>query len=120
MASELQRSYQALVTAAARLRGKPFEELLEGVARRSARINRYDRITGDSIEYATSELVRNRQRIGNGRLHWVIDEFVKAQGPDSRRDLDGAGAPAKTPDVDTARRTLDVLIEAMGAYRHNL
>jgi hypothetical protein len=119
MASELQRSYLALVEAAARLRGKRFAELLESVARRSARINRYDRITGDSVEYATSELVRNRPRIGNARLHWVIDQFVKAQGPDSETALEVA-APTDPPAGATARRTLDLLIEAMPAYRHNL
>jgi hypothetical protein len=46
----------------------------------------------------------------------VIDQFVKAQGVDSETALGDAGAPAGA----AARRTLDLLIGAMGAYRHNL
>lgn len=121
MALEFQRAYRALLEAGARLRGKPSRELLEGVARRSARINRFDRITGDSIEYAASELVRNRSRITNAKLHRVIEAFALSQSLDP-----GDGAPEVHeslrgfPRDETARRVLDYLIDAMSDYRHNL
>ncbi len=117
MALEFQRSYRALIEAAARLRGKPVEEILGSVVTRSAVINRFDRITGDSIEYATTELVRNRNRITLAKLHGVIDEFVRHQSLDpDDRPSDDSGPPRD----ETARRVVDYLIEALAAFRHNL
>lgn len=117
MALEFQRSYRALIEAAARLRGKPVEEILGSVVTRSAVINRFDRITGDSIEYATAELVRNRNRITLAKLHWVIDEFVRHQSLDpDDRPSDDSGPPRD----ETARRVVDYLIGAVAAFRHNL
>jgi hypothetical protein len=84
---------------------------------RPAVINRFDRITGDSVEYATAELVRNRNRITLAKLHWVIDEFVRHQSLDpDDRPSDDSGPPRD----ETARRVVDYLIEAVAAFRHNL
>ena len=63
MASELQRAYLALLVGAAARAGRlSLASLLDRVARRSAVINRYDRITGDAVELASARLIRSRRQ----------------------------------------------------------
>ena len=63
MAREFQRAYCDLVTIAAQRSGQSEVEVLRTVARRSATINRYDRITGDSIDFITARLIRKRKKL---------------------------------------------------------
>ena len=94
MASELQRSYLALVGAGARAGRVSLASLLDDVALRSAVINRYDRITGDAVELASSHLNRSRRRIGRDALQQVIGGLV---GHQDRRVARPEGDDAEQP-----------------------
>ena len=74
------------------------------VARRSAVINRRDRITGDGVDYATDRLLRYRRRLSGGRLTRVIAEFVESPGSEPRRPRACARrAPARARRAPRAR-----------------
>ncbi len=115
-ARELQAGYLALLHAAARHERRPLGEFLAEVARRSAVINRRERITGDGVEYATDRLLRHRRRLGRGGVMRVIAEFVNHQ------DLNPstAGSEGANPPSRDVRRVLDSLIAVVAELRHGL
>jgi hypothetical protein len=119
MASQFQHAWLALVVEAARLTRSSSGQVLAGVAERAARINRYDRITGDSIEYATSQLVRNRRKVTSANMYSVIERFVHHQ---ILNPPDPAALPTfrEGPTHPDSRRVLDGLVRAMEFYRHGL
>jgi hypothetical protein len=119
MAGRFQRSYLRLLRAAAAFESRPLAELLREVARRSAVINRRDRITGDGVDYATDRLIRYRRRLSSGKLHRVIAAFVDHQDlnpPEPAADRE----PAERPPAHDVRRVLDRLIDAVAEMRHGL
>jgi len=119
MAGRFQRAYLRLLRAAASFERRPLAELLHEVARRSAVINRRDRITGDGVDYATDRVIRYRRRLSSGKLHRVIAEFVDHQDlnpPEPAADAE----PAERPPAHDVRRVLDRLIEAVAEMRHGL
>jgi len=118
-ARELQRAYLELLGAAARESGTSLEALLADVARRSAQLNRADRITGDAIDYATARLVRNRLALGPARLQRLMDRFVRSQD----RDPDRAAAPAGEAERalrGRSRRVFDGLLDLVHRCREGL
>ena len=117
MAAELQRAYLALLTAAARAARVPLASLLDRVARRSAVINRYDRITGDAIEFAAARLIRSRRSLGHDALHAVIEGLV---GHQDRRVPPAGNGAAPRPENAAAQRVLGALLEVVADYRHGL
>ncbi len=115
----LQRSYLALMRAAAVHERRALPTLLREVARRSAVINRRDRITGDGVDYATGRLIRYRRRLSSGKLHRVIAAFLAHQDlnpPEPTSDR----APEERPPAHDVRRVLDRLIDAVAEMRHGL
>jgi hypothetical protein len=74
-----QTTYKKLVDRAAHLSGKHTEKTLESMASRSSLINRYERVTGDSLIYVTEELVKNRHKLTSAELHAIISSFVEQQ-----------------------------------------
>lgn len=119
MASQFQRAWLALLVEAAGLTRSSAGRVLADVADRAARINRYDRITGDSIEYATSQLVRNRRKITSAHMYSVIERFVHHQ---TLNPPDAHSVPVYRPGPSQtgSRRVLDGLVRAMEYYRHGL
>ena len=118
MAAEFQRAYLDVVRAAARISGWTPTVLLDSVARRSAVINRFDRITGDSATYATRRLLRSRGKLSVESVGWLIEQFVEAQdlSPPDQPGKRGAAAVLQ-PDV---KRILDALLELVAELRHGL
>jgi len=118
MAREFQRVYCALIEIAATLsRCRPLD-VLQGVARRSATINRYDRITGDSIDFITSRLIRKRKQLTAQQLCRVIELFVRRQ---DLRPVGEEGVPAPGDDAPPkVRETVDGLLEVVSLYREGL
>jgi hypothetical protein len=114
-ANELQRAYLALLSAAARLEGRPLAWLLRQVARRSAVINRYDRITGDAVEFASARLGRARRRLGAASMLAVIEAMVAHQ--DRRLPQPEKETPPERPE---AKRVLAQLLDVVAEYRHGL
>ena len=117
MASELQRAYLALVGAAARTGGMSLASLLERLTRRSAVINRFDRITGDAVELASSRLSRSRRHLGRDALQDVIEGLIGHQ--DRRVTRRRNGRPAR-PESVAGQRVLGALLEIVTDYRHGL
>ncbi|MFI5314110.1 MAG: hypothetical protein ACHQ6T_00280 [Myxococcota bacterium] len=119
MAGRFQASYLALLRAAAAHERRPLAELVREVARRSAIVNRRDRITGDGIDYATDRLIRYRRRLSSGKLHRVIAAFVDHQDLNPREPASDREPPDRQPAHDV-RRVLDRLIAAVAEMRHGL
>ena len=119
MAGRFQRSYLALLRAAAAHERRPLAAMVREVARRSAVINRRDRITGDGVDYATDRLIRYRRRLSSGKLHRVIAAFVDHQDLNPPEPA-GDREPAARPPAHDVRRVLDRLIAAVAEMRHGL
>ena len=117
MASELQRSYLALLRAGARAGRLSLAALLDQVARRSGAINRYDRITGDAVELASSHLNRRRRRLGRDALQEVIEGLVGHQ--DRRPARPERRALGRRPSA-AGERVLGALLELVAEHRHGL
>ncbi|HTF36581.1 MAG TPA: hypothetical protein VK714_23095 [Myxococcota bacterium] len=118
MAREFQRAYCDLVTIAAQRSGRSEVEVLRTVARRSATINRYDRITGDSIDFITARLIRKRKKLTPQQLYRVIACFVRRQ--DLRPQKENGGAGPCEDDSPKIRQTVDALLEVVNLYREGL
>jgi hypothetical protein len=115
-ALELQRAYAALLTAAAQLAQRPPGELLAQAAQRSAVINRFARITGDSANYAARRLYLNRRRLSPEAIHALIRAFVVNQNLVPEREGGGAARLAGSD----SRRVFDILMGAVDYYRHGI
>ena len=74
-----QKIYWKLVKKAAILSGKSPKKVLTYMAGRSALINRYERVTGDSIIGVTEKMVRSRKSVNSKGLHDMFVEFVEEQ-----------------------------------------
>ncbi|MDH5593366.1 MAG: hypothetical protein OEY68_03085, partial [Gammaproteobacteria bacterium] len=63
--------------------------ILNKMAKRSAIINRYDRITGNSMVYIAQRLSRYRNRISPEDFQAIIDNFVYEQTlkPESKHSI---------------------------------
>ncbi len=117
MAREFQRAYCELIRIAAKLAARSPYDVLRAVARRSATINRYDRITGDSIDFITARLIRKRKDLSARQLYRVVDLFVRRQDlrpPEEEGPLPTEGESAKI------RQTVDGLLEVVSLYREGL
>jgi hypothetical protein len=117
-ALEFQKAYLALVRRAARGTARPLEEMLREIARRSARINRYARLTGDASTYASARLVRHRRRLGADGTSRLIARFVDEQVPLA----DDAARPGRLSGKDApgVRRALDALVSLVEECRHGI
>jgi len=119
MARAFQRHYLELVSAAAQHSNKTVEGLLTEIFQRAPIINRYDRVTGDSLTYATHELLHSRKRFSTTTLHRIIHRYVELQS----QDPGTAPKPRKNaPRIrcPSAKKVLDALIELQDELRHGL
>lgn len=76
---EFQRLYRRLANATARHDGKTAREILRTMARRSALINRYERVTGDAILYVAERLIRDMASQDFEAVSGVFRRFVEQQ-----------------------------------------
>jgi len=83
----LQYSYIDLVKFSADLLGIKANTVLKKMSKRSNLINRYDRITGDSLVYIASRFNRQRNQLSFDQLFAAIEVFVQKQvlNPDSKQ-----------------------------------
>jgi hypothetical protein len=117
-AHELQDAYLELVARSAAVQHcSPREELAE-IARRSEIINRRDRITGDSIDYAAAALTRARRELGCDGVYRLVREFASHQALDPAAAGRAERSPADPP--DDARRVFDRMLDAVDQLRHGL
>src|SRR6185503_6451967 len=116
-AAAFQRTFLALVRAAARHTGSSFEEVVGDVARRSAKINRFARLTGDGAVWAARKLLRLRLRLPSHRFHELIERFLDdlVLVPERR-----PAARAAAPEAPDLRRALTRLLAVLESNRHGL
>jgi hypothetical protein len=76
---KIQKEYQHLVSAIATASGQAVEKLLRDMKKRSAIINRYDRITGDAIIHVADQLVEASHSLNKLQVMHMFNDFVAAQ-----------------------------------------
>lgn len=74
-----QLTYRRMLERAATLSGTTVAGLLEEIARRSARINRYERITGDAVLIASKRLIKSRNTMNENDIYKIFLDFVEDQ-----------------------------------------
>jgi hypothetical protein len=118
-ARELQLSYLALVAAAAGSGPGRLARKLARIAERSATLNRYDRITGDSVDHVSDRLIRARRRLGPDALYRLIQRFTDYQDliPEHDPVHPDDAAPAQP---DAAERVFARMVALTGEYREGL
>ena len=116
MAAEFQRSELALIERAAALSGRSRENVLRALCRRSSRLNRAARITGNGIDHATGRLLRERRALGPHRFQRAMRAFIAAQDldPDQPRDT------SSPPGGRALSRVLEGLFRDVDQFRHDL
>ncbi|MBI3772490.1 MAG: YdiU family protein [Gammaproteobacteria bacterium] len=108
-----QRLYKALVARAAECDGVSEKSMLREIVKRSSLINRYERITGDSIIYASEALAKGSDSMAPKTRHKVFSEFVELQvlrPENKRRYLDSS-------EKFSNRNAKDVLNELLAIVR---
>jgi uncharacterized protein YdiU (UPF0061 family) len=82
-----QRLYKALIARAAECGGVSEKSMLREIVERSSLINRYERITGDSIIYASEALAKGSDSMAPKTRHKLFSEFVELQvlRPENKR-----------------------------------
>jgi hypothetical protein len=116
-ARALQLAYLELVERSAAAQRLSPARVLRELAHRSAAINRRDRITGDSVDYAALALTRARRELGCDGVYRLVREFAAHQALDPaapRVPRAGAEGP---PD---ARRVFDRMLRVVDELRHGL
>ncbi|TDI34317.1 MAG: hypothetical protein E2P03_03355 [Acidobacteria bacterium] len=79
MARRLTGCYLQLLASAATLSGRTRGQVLATVEKRSRLINRYARITGDSITHAATALLEARPKLSVTAWHRIIEQFISDQ-----------------------------------------
>ena len=77
--AQFQRRYIDLVDRAALLTSRSRNAVLSQLAARSARINRYDRVTGDAIIHLADQLKEHRYGMNYAAFHRLFNDFVDDQ-----------------------------------------
>jgi len=76
---QFQQAYWKLVHRAATVSGKSVSKILKEIADRSALINRYDRVTGDSIIHVARQIMNSRKHMKSDELHQIVNKFIEQQ-----------------------------------------
>ena len=81
-----QVSYLNLIDLVARAQKKERHQILLDVTMRSSVINKYDRVTGDSITYVVDKVAKSRPKLTAQELYLLVGEFAHYQtlDPDAR------------------------------------
>jgi len=110
-----QSSYLQLVKTVARLREVEPSTVLAEVARRSAVINRFERITGDAMTHLAEDLVKGRGKLTDAQFHRLVQAFVAQQV----LDPDGGRSPA--PNLGEREKRLAArMADVVRLYREGL
>lgn len=79
MIREFQRLYNAVLEECAKLQRISFDEMMRRTAERASVINRYERVTGDSILHVSTMLIRSRKKLGSAGLYKTFRNFIDLQ-----------------------------------------
>lgn len=109
--------YRRLLERAAALSGRAADRLLVQLVRRSALINRYERITGDAALIASKRLIKSRNTMNKNDIYRLISGFASDQvlSPERR-----ARAPDTVAWDRCARMLYQSMIRVVAEYREGL
>jgi hypothetical protein len=116
---QFQKLYWKLVKKAATLSGKSTKKILSYMAGRSALINRYERVTGDSIIGVTSKVVRGGKSMNSKGLHDMFVGFVEEQilRPEY---FERPGKSNRRLRNKKAKKILDTMLKIVKDYREGI
>ncbi|MBK9130789.1 MAG: YdiU family protein [Gammaproteobacteria bacterium] len=109
--------YRRLLRRAAGLSGRAAEHLLVQLVRRSALINRYERITGDAALIASKRLIKSRNTMNKNDIYRLISGFASDQILSPERRVQ---APDTVAWDRCARLLYQSMIRVVAEYREGL
>ena len=111
---KFQVAYLNLIDLCALLQKKERHQILLDVTMRSSIINKYDRVTGDSITYVVEKVSKCRPRLTNVELYRLMKDFSHYQtlDPDVMHKTHREEAEAHTP-----KREQNILRDMAGIVR---
>ena len=88
--AEYQRCYWDIIRAVAKNEKITLKKLLLSVTMRSSIVNKYDRITGDSITHVVNMILKQKPRISADKVYDLLKEFTTYQNlnPDRGRSTE--------------------------------
>ncbi|MCC6207297.1 MAG: YdiU family protein [Gammaproteobacteria bacterium] len=109
--------YRRLLERAAMLTGRATGRLLAELVRRSALINRYERITGDAALIASKRLIKSRNTMNKNDIYKLVSGFASDQilSPERRREVPDTLAWDRC-----ARILYQSMIRVVAEYREGL
>jgi hypothetical protein len=116
---KFQDLYHKLLAIAAELSGQKESIVLQKIKQRAELINRYERVTGDSIIYLAEALVEGRKRMTTKSLHEMFSAFVEQQvlQPEYYSDKVSDG---KHLTSRNAKKTYDSMLQIVKDYREGI
>ena len=93
MVRELQRTYLALIEAAAGYGKRERDDLLDALAERAAILNPESRITGDAVDHAASQMLKRRPVLTPESIYRLIRAFTDHQDQSPERVAARSGPP---------------------------
>jgi len=84
---DFQNLYQAIVKKASKYTGQNYDHMLLQVSMRSSVINKYDRVTGDSISVISAKIMKDIKKLKSDHLYQIVKNFSHYQNlnPDSEK-----------------------------------
>lgn len=77
--NRFQRSYRRMLENAVRVTGRTLDRLVTEISRRSALINRYERITGDGVLIASKRLIKSSNIMNYNDIYKILRGFTEDQ-----------------------------------------
>lgn len=92
-----QQAYMNLVTTVTRAHKQGLKKTLLDISLRSGVINKYDRVTGDSITTIVDRILSHRPKLTPEQIYLMTQEFVQYQDldPDKSHRVGSTGHPSK-------------------------
>ena len=86
--AQYQRYYWDILKAVAEHEEIKLKKLLLSVTMRSSIINKYDRVTGDSITYVVDTILKQKPKVSADKIYELLKEFVAYQNlnPDRKKN----------------------------------
>ena len=88
--AEFQTFYLDLIKACAENEKAPLSQILQKIIIRSSIINRYDRVTGDSVTHVVDEIMAKRKKLKPKDIYRILKNFSAYQdlNPERKHPLD--------------------------------
>lgn len=109
-----QKNYMKLLEKASQLEKCSLQDMLLKITLRSAIINKYDRITGDSITIIADKIIKSRPKLNSTQIFQILERFISYQ------DLNPEKAEQKEKLNPKEEKLLFALFSIVRDYREGL